>query len=96
MQKDTERLQESYVALWEKYSNLQKMYDILEKIIENSADAFWVFDGEGKCIRVNAAYEELIGLPREVDRDPLKRPCWKCGIRNHCRAFIGNTASGHN
>lgn len=65
MQKDTERLQESYVALWEKYSNLQKMYDILEKIIENSADAFWVFDGEGKCIRVNAAYEELIGLPRE-------------------------------
>ena len=29
MQKDTERLQESYVALWEKYSNLQKMYDIL-------------------------------------------------------------------
>lgn len=58
-------LKRDYDELRIDYENLHKMYDVLEKIIENSADAFWVFDAEGKCIRVNAAYEELIGLPRE-------------------------------
>lgn len=65
MARSTGNLEKQYAEMKQKYEALQKMYDVLDQVIENSADAFWIFDGDGKCIRVNAAYEELIGLPRE-------------------------------
>lgn len=58
-------LEQKYIKSLDELSQLRDMYDILDKVFENSADAFWIFDSNGRCIRVNAAYEKLIGLSRE-------------------------------
>ena len=54
-----------YMELSKEYQDLKKMYDILDQVIENYADAIWVFGKDGRCIRVNKAYERLSGVSRK-------------------------------
>ena len=56
--------EEKYAQLLVRFQELSRMYNILDQVIENSADAFWLFDQNGHCIRVNSAYERLIGMSR--------------------------------
>lgn len=53
-----------YQQLLRSYDELLHLYNALDQIIENSADAIWVSDANGNCLRVNKAYEALIGMSR--------------------------------
>lgn len=55
---------EKYAHLVKDYEEVLTLYNILDQIIENSADAIWISDADGNCLRVNHAYEELIGMSR--------------------------------